>query len=75
MQRLTREEIKLAQAGALDEYEIFMSIPKKVGIDKRGNLVYVRTPEGSIVLDENNEPSVDDDLPKVVSDFEQWRRG
>ena len=75
MQRLTREEIRLAQAGALDEYEIFMSIPKKVGIDKRGNLVYVRTPEGSIVLDENNEPSVDDDLPKVVSDFEQWRRG
>ena len=75
MQRLTREEAKLAQSGVLDEYEIFMSIPKKVGIDKRGNLVHVRTPEGFVVLNENNEPSVDDDLPKVVSDFELWRGG
>ena len=75
MQRLTREEIRLARAGALDEYEIFMSMPKKVGIDKRGNPVHVRTPEGLVVLDENNKPSVDDDLPKVVSDFEQWNGG
>ena len=49
-QRLTREEARLAQAGALDEYQIFMAIPKKVGIDKRGNAVYVRTPDGFIVL-------------------------
>ena len=75
MQRLTREETKLAQAGALDDYEIFMSIPDKVGIDKRGNSVYMRTPEGFVILDENNRPSVDDDLPRVVSDFEQWNRG
>ncbi len=75
MQRLTREEAKLARAGALDEYEIFMSIPKKVGIDKRGNPVYVRTSEGFVVLDKANKPSVDDDLPKVVCDFEQWHRG
>ena len=75
MQRLTREEAKLAQVGALDEYEIFMSIPKKVGIDKRGNPVYVRTPEGFVVLDEDNKPSVDDDLPRVVSDFENWYGG
>ena len=45
------------------------AIPKKVGIDRP---VHVRTPEGFVVLDENNKPSVDDDLPKVVSDFEQW---
>ena len=75
VQRLTREETKLARAGALDEYQVFMSIPKKVGIDKRGNPVHVRTPEGLVVLDENSQPSVDDDLPYVVSDFEQWHGG
>lgn len=75
MQRLTREEAKLAKADALDEYEIFMSVPKKVGIDKRGNPVYVRTAEGFVVLDDDNKPTVDDDLPGVVSDFEQWHGG
>lgn len=75
MQKLTRDEAKLAQRGALGEYEVFMSIPKVVGIDKRGNPVYVRTPDGLVVLDDNNEPTVDDDLPKVVFDFEQWRKG
>ena len=75
LQRLTREEEKLVQAGALDEYEIFMAIPRKVGIDKRGNTVHVRTPEGFVILDKNEEPTRDDDLPKVVLDFESWHRG
>ena len=75
LKRFTREEEKLAQAGALDAYEIFMSIPKRVGIDKRGNNVLVRTPEGLIVLDEDDEPTIDDDLPKVVSAFEEWHGG
>ena len=75
MQRLTPEEERLAQAGVLDQYDIFMAIPKKVGIDKRGNPIYARTPEGLVVLDENTKPTVDDDLPRVVSDFEQWHEG
>ena len=74
-QRLTREEARLAQAGALDEYQIFMAIPRKVGIDKRGNAVYVRTPDGFIVLDGNEKPTVDDDLPKIVSAFDGWHGG
>lgn len=72
MQRLTREEAKLADAKALGSYDVFMSVPEKVGIDKRGNPVYVRTPDGLVVLDENGQPSVDDDLPRVVAAFEQW---
>ena len=75
LQRLTREEEKLAQAGALDEYQIFMAIPKKVGIDKRGNAVHVRTPKGLVVLDDTGRPTIDDDLPKVVSAFENWHGG
>ena len=75
VQRLTREDAKMAAAGVLDEYEIFMAIPSKVGIDKRGNPVYERTPEGFVILDESSKPTVDDDLPLVVSDFEKWHGG
>ena len=75
LQRFTVEDTRLAQARALNEYEIFMAIPKKVGIDKRGNDVYVRTPEGLVVLDNNDKPIIDDDLPKVFSAFADWHGG
>ena len=75
LQRFTVEDTRLAQAGALDEYEIFMAIPRKVGIDKRGNDVHVRTSEGLVVLDNNDQPIIDDDLPKVFSAFADWHGG
>ena len=69
LQRLTREEERLARAGALDEYELFMALPRMVGIDKRGNEVYRRTPEGFVILDKQALPTVDDDLPRVAEAF------
>ena len=74
VQRLTREEERLAQAGALDRYSIFMAIPENVGTDKRGNAIHMRTVEGLIILDENEEPIINDDLPQVVRAFDDWRR-
>ena len=75
MRKLTPEERTLAQAGVLEGSDVLMAIPEKVGIDKRGNPTYARTAEGMVVLDADNNPSVDDDLPGVVSDFERWRAG
>ena len=75
VQRLSRTEAKLAQADTLDEYEIFMAIPRTVGMDQRGNAVYRRTPEGLIILDEDSKPIKDDDLPQVMSSFEDWHGG
>ena len=72
VQRLTSEEVRLVRAKALDEYEVFMALPKTVGRDKRGNAVYHRTPEGHIVLDENGHPTKDDDLAVVASAFSDW---
>ena len=72
VQRLTREEEKLAKSGALDEYSIFMALPRTVGRDKRGNPVYRRTPEGMVILDESDRPTKDDELPQVVEAFETW---
>ena len=74
VQRLTREEEKLVRAGALDGYNVFMAIPRTVGRDKRGNAVYRRTAEGLVILDENDSPTKDDELPQVVSAFEAWQR-
>lgn len=73
VERFTREEEKLAHAGVLDEYEAFMAIPKKVGIDKRGNPVHVRSPKGSVILDKEGKPTVDDDLPRLVTAFQAWQ--
>ncbi|EQD52592.1 hypothetical protein B2A_06481, partial [mine drainage metagenome] len=75
VQRLTREEMKLAEANALDPNDIFMAIPKTAGRDKRGNAVYYRTPEGLEVLDENMEPILDDELPLVAEQFASWFGG
>ena len=72
VQRLTRNELKLASKGALDDYDIFMSIPNTVGSDKRGNPVYLRTPDGLNIMDERGNPIVDDQLPFVARAFEEW---
>ena len=75
VQRLNETEIKLALSGALDGYDIFMAIPKTVGIDLRGNPEYFRTPDGLIVLDEEDRPTKDDELPLVAEAFEEWYQG
>lgn len=72
VQRLTKQEAQLAEAGALDPYDIYMAIPKTVGRDKRGNAVYYKTLEGFEVVDENSEPMLDDELPLVAAEFSSW---
>jgi type I restriction enzyme M protein len=74
VQRLTREEAKLAEADALDDYEVFMAIPKTAGRDKRGNRIYYRTPEGFEILNERQEPTEDDEVQLVARAFGVWRR-
>jgi len=53
VQRLTREEIRLAEAEALDDYDVFMAVPKTAGRDKRGNPIHYKTPEGLEILGED----------------------
>ena len=72
VQKLTRNEVLLAQSGALNAYDIFMAIPKKVGINKRGNPEYVRNRDGFVILDADNIPARDDDLPRVAATFAGW---
>jgi type I restriction enzyme M protein len=73
LQKLTPTEVKLAEAGAFD-YDVFMAIPKTAGIDKRGNPVYQRTPEGLDIEDENFQPILDDEISLVAPTFTRWVR-
>lgn len=74
LQRLTKEEVRLAEANALDDYAVFMSIPRTAGRDKRGNPKIFTTPDGFEVLDDADQPVVDDEIPLVVDAFASWRR-
>jgi len=57
-----------------EDYEIFMAIPKKVGHDRRGNPIYMTTPEGEIELDERGNPIIEDHLPLTAEAFKEWIR-
>ncbi len=72
VQKLSRDEMRLAEKNALDEYSVFMAIPKTAGRDKRGNPIYYKTAQGLEVLDENLEPTLDDEIPEVAFQFSDW---
>jgi type I restriction enzyme M protein len=72
VQRLAKDDMKMAEANALEPNEIFMGIPKTAGRNKRGKPVYYRTPDGLEVLDENMDRILDDDLPVVADRFAAW---
>ncbi len=72
VQRLTTPEIRLAEKEALDEYHVFMATPQTAGIDKRGNLLPLRTPEGFDILDSAGDPVRDDQIETVADAFAEW---
>ena len=49
MRRLSAEEEDDAAADGLD-YPLFMAVAEKIGHDKRGNVIWRRTPDGSDAL-------------------------
>ena len=55
LQKKTAEEMSIERAaGRPNEYEVFMAMPRAVGHDRRGNPLYLRTPEGELI--ERPEP-------------------
>ncbi|MGK7932376.1 MAG: class I SAM-dependent DNA methyltransferase [Microcystaceae cyanobacterium] len=50
LQKKTETEIQLEeQLGYPQDYQIFMTMPQAVGHDRRGNVHYLRTPEGELI--------------------------
>ena len=74
LQKFTKEEILDAAGDRIDtSYEVFMSTPKTSGIDKRGNTVFLRHPNGEFIIDEEGKRIPDDQISQVPSAFEIWQ--
>lgn len=46
-----REANRIAEYGRPEDYPVFMAVAEKVGVDRRGNPVYVRNPDGTAVTE------------------------
>lgn len=59
LKKKTDEEIRAAAiAGRQPDYPVFMAVAEKVGIDRRGNEVYKRRPDGEIILELQEEKQI-----------------
>ncbi len=55
LKKKSQQEIKAADLGKEPNYPIFMAVAEKVGVDRRGNTLYVRTPAGDEVFEDAEE--------------------
>jgi hypothetical protein len=59
----------------VEDYEIFMAVAQNVGHDRRGNPLYARNPDGSIIYDIDNNEMVLNDLPNILESYDKFLRG
>jgi type I restriction enzyme M protein len=50
LKRKTDDEMRAEGMGGKQDYPVFMAVAEKVGIDRRGNKLYKRTPDGEEIL-------------------------
>lgn len=59
LQKKTEEEMRLEEAaGRPQDYEVFMALCETMGYDRRGNDLWLRTPEGEIIEQEVTVPVI-----------------
>lgn len=75
VQKFTKEQVKQADAGIFDSnHMVFMAAPKTAGIDKRGKEIYLRHPDGRIIIDAEGNHFLDDEIRAVPERFADWVR-
>jgi type I restriction enzyme M protein len=50
-----QERLAESLSGRPVDYPVFMAVAEKVGFDRRGNTLYKRSPDGEIILEEQEE--------------------
>ncbi|WP_221354905.1 methylation-associated defense system DNA methyltransferase MAD2 [Streptomyces beigongshangae] len=58
LRRKTRQERQEEMEYGNVDYPVFMAVAEKVGVDRRGNKVFVRTPDGEVVTEEEVEREI-----------------
>ncbi len=56
LKKKTNEEIRAETLGEAEEYPVFMAVAEKVGVDRRGNTLYKRSPDGEELIKVIEEP-------------------
>jgi len=52
LKRKTKAEIQAEDLGRKTDYPVFMAVAEKVGVDRRGNQLFKRTPDGEDIFEE-----------------------
>ncbi|MEM7496231.1 MAG: N-6 DNA methylase, partial [Myxococcota bacterium] len=74
--KFTRRQVRDAVNGIIDtSYEVFMCSPRTSGIDKRGNTMFLRHPNGEFITEKGGHRVPDDQISRVSRVFDAWRRG
>lgn len=55
LKRKTDDEIRAEDLGGAADYQVFMGVAEKVGVDRRGATLYKRTPDGEDIVQEVDE--------------------
>lgn len=77
LRKKPEEKIRLEEAARqLEDYEVFMALCQTMGYDRRGNDLWIRTPEGEIIEQEMTIPTIrrTPDGVKVVEQKRELRR-
>jgi type I restriction enzyme M protein len=75
VQKFSHQEYLDAEKNILDiGRSVFMCAPATSGIDKRGNTVFLRHPNGEYILNSDGERVPDDQISMVSAAYELWKR-
>jgi len=55
LKKKTPAELQAEDLGATKDYKVFMAVAEKVGYDRRGNILNMRSPDGEEILEEIEE--------------------
>jgi len=74
VQKFSHQEYLDAEKDIIDTRgSVFMSAPSTSGIDKRGNTVFLRHPNGEYILDAEGDRVADDQIAMVPIAYEMWK--
>ena len=52
LKKKTQQELKAEDLGNSEDYPVFMAVAEKVGFDRRGNPIFMKTPDGEEIVEE-----------------------
>jgi len=55
LKKKTAAEMRAEDLGQQQDYSVFMAVAEKVGVDRRGNTLYKRSPDGEVILEDVRE--------------------